>query len=238
MGGKSRDKAPAAPADLPTDEQVRAYLGRNPDFLVRHPELAVGLDVPAPEHGDKVVDLQQFVIHRLRAELDEMRGCAEHLITTTRSNMSTQSRTHEAVLAVLSAGDMADLAQVMAEVLPPLLDVEVITLCFETGEQAIRELAVPGIHVLDAGKVDELLSQGGHSLLRGHTTGDPAVFGDGAGLVRSFAMVRLEAGGRCPVGLFALGSRDERTFHHSQGIDLLTFLARVIEHAARRWVEG
>lgn len=235
MAGKHGDKAQAPRAGSPSEDEVKAYLTAHPDFLARHSELVMKLVPPSRPRGDNVVDLQQFFIERLKAEVDDLRGCAEHLITTTRNNMSTQARTHEAALAVLAARNMADLAEVVADDLPPLLDVDVVTICFETGDQPVPELVVAGIQLLPAGRVDELLAQG-HSVLRGNTTGDPAVFADGAGLVRSYAMVRLDGCGRCPAGLVALGSRNERTFHHSQAIDLLNFLARIIENAVRRWV--
>lgn len=235
MASKQGDKARASNAGSPTEGEVRAYLKDHPDFLVRHSDLLLRLTVPSRSRGDNIVDLQEFMIERLKSEVEDLRGCAEHLITTTRNNMSTQARTHEAALAVLTAAGMADLAQVVADELPPLLDVDVVTLCFEVGDQPLPELAVSGIQRLPAGRVDQLLSQG-HSVLRGNAVGDPEVFADGAGLVRSYALVRLDPGGRCPVGLLALGSRNERTFHHSQAIDLLTFLARIIEHAVCRWV--
>lgn len=43
------------------------------------------------------------------------------------------------------------------------------------------------------------------------------------------------AGGGLPEGVLALGTRTEGTFHPQQGTELLSFLARVVEHAVRRW---
>jgi uncharacterized protein YigA (DUF484 family) len=81
--------------------------------------------------------------------------------------------------------------------------------------------------------LDQLLGQG-DGMLRAAAVGELTIFGDGAGLVNSYALVRLTASGR-PPGLLALGSRNERSFHSSQGTELLAFLAKVIEDCVGRW---
>ncbi len=230
-----RDDAAAAEPQA-SEAQVLAYLRAHPDFLIRHPDIAVRLAPPARVKGDGVADLQQFMIERLRHDLDEMRGCAEHLISTTRSNMSIQSRTHQAALAALSARDMAEMVQVLGD-LPALLDVEVVALAFEAAAGVIPDLSVAGIQRLPAGFVDRALDGAGREVaLRASSPGAPEVFGAGAGLVRSYALVRLEPGERRPAGLLGLGGRQERSFHAGQGTELLVFLARVVQHAVARWV--
>jgi hypothetical protein len=222
------DRLPPPPA---SEEQVVAYLQTNPDFLVRHPDLVTRLAPPSRFGGGSVVDFQHYMIERLHDELDRMRGCAEHLISTSRSNMSTQNRTHEAALAILDAGDMAGLARVVADDLPTLLDVDLCTIGFETdaGNPAI----LPGILSLPVDFLDAVMGVG-EVMLRAAAAGDPIIFGDGAGLVNSFALVRLDPAGG-PPGLLALGSRAERTFHSSQGTDLLSFLAHIIDDCVQRW---
>lgn len=219
---------PSPPA---TEEQVVAFMRRHPDFLKRHPELLLKLAPPSRFDGGPVVDMQQFMIARLNDELDQMRGCAEHLITTSRSNMSIQTRTHEAALAVLNAGGMTQLLRVVADDFPTLLDIDVATMGFESGDQPIQLL--PGLLSLPSGLLDQVMGQG-EVMLRASASGDPIIFGDTAGLVSSFALIRLDARGRTP-GLLALGARSERTFHSSQGTELLAFLARIVEDCVGRW---
>lgn len=235
----ARKRDDAAMTEPPiSDEQVADYLRRHPDFLLRHTELVLSLTPPSrwPEAGE-VVDLHVFMIDRLKEEIDRIKGAAEHLIHTSRSNMSTQNRTHEAVLALLSATDMASLAQVVADDLPPMLDVDVATLCFEATSKAMAKLAVPGILRMPAGSVEKMLGGPDRDCaLAEQMPGDPLIFGDGAGLVVSSALVRVAPGGACPPGVLALGSRHDRTFHSGQGTELITFLARVVETCARRFV--
>lgn len=217
-----------------SDAQVSAFLRGNPDFLQRHPELALCLAPPAREGSDRVSDLQQFMNERLRRELEELRGCAEHLIGTQRTNMSLQTRTHEAVLAVLASQSMAELVQVLAD-LAELFEVDVISLCLETADEVIPDLATPGVMRLPRGCCAELLGER-EVLLHGSASGDAAVFGSAALLVRSYALSRLQPGERRPAGLLALGSRDEHCFHTGQGTELLSFFTRVVEYAVQRWI--
>ncbi|MDR3441094.1 DUF484 family protein [Telmatospirillum sp.] len=230
MARKS-ETANASSTGSVSDEQVAAFLHDHPEFLVDHPELITTLTLPARFDAGPVVDLQQHVIGRLREEVEQLRGCAEHLISTSRSNMSTQTRTHEAALALLDAGSMTGLARVVADDLPGLLDVDVATIGFETGEGPSPLMA--GILTLPNGLLDRILGDG-EVMLRASTTGDPALFGDGAGLVSSCALVRLTPNG-LPGGVIALGSRNERGFHNSQGTELLSFLARIVEDCVVRW---
>ena len=160
-----------------------------------------------------------------------MRGCAEHLIATSRSNMSTQNRTHEAALAALAADGLPGLTRTEAEDFASLLDVDVVTLGFESGDGVTPMLS--GVNALPAGLVERLLGEG-DVMLRSAAQADPLVFGAGAGLVKSFALVRI-APRDCPLGLLAMGSRTERAFHASQGTDLLAFLGNVVEDCVRRW---
>ena len=231
----ARREDAAAKRELPSDEQVARYLRAHPDFLLRHPEVAVRLAVPAREHGAGVADLQHYMIERLRNELDQMRGCAEHLITTTRSNMSTQARTHEAALALLGADGMAGMVEALGDI-AALLEVEVAALAFEAAGAVVPPLAAAGLQRLPEGSVAVLCEAERGIVLRASAPGEAEIFGDGAGLVGSSALVRIAAGGRCPPGLLALGAREERFFHSGQATDLLAFLGRIAEIAVRRWV--
>lgn len=236
MAHKPEDAA--LPEDMPTEAQVVRYLARHPDFLLRHSELLLTLSPPSRfEDAEGVVDMQVFMIERLRDELDRIRGAAEHLIHTSRSNMTTQNRTHQAVLALVSADSLDALTEAVGDDLPTLLDVDVAGLCFEESPEPLPVLACPRITRIPAGQVEAML--GGRDrdcALNEEMPGDPVLFGDGAGLVASSALVRLDPGGRRPQGLLVLGSRHGNTFHRGQGTELITFLGRVLETCVRRFV--
>lgn len=229
----------AAPADqgagTPTESQVATYLRRHGDFLLRHPDLMLSLSPPSRwSEAGPVVDMQAFMIDRLKEEVHRIKGAAEDLILTSRSNMSVQSRTHQAVLVLLEAADLDGLAQAVADDLPPILDVDIATLCFEM-PNAEPPHDGAGVRPLPVGSVDLLLGGADRTCaLNEELPGDPALFGGGATLVASSALVRLSAGGGRPEGVLALGSRHGCTFHAGQGTELISFLGRVLETQLRR----
>jgi uncharacterized protein YigA (DUF484 family) len=211
------------------EDQVVAYLTAHPDLLLNRPELLSSLTPPARFVGETVLDFQLAIIRRLTQELDQMKGCAEHLITTSRSNMSIQSRTHGVALAMLAAGDMEKLLQVIAEDMPAQLDLDIALLAIERPS----EVPPTGIVPLPKGTINGHLGAG-EVLLRAERPADPAIFGNAASLVQSYALARVNCG-RHGSGLLALGSRHERTFHSSQGTELLAFLAQILEDCLSRW---
>lgn len=245
--GMARKRDDAAVAEnLPSEDQVISFLKHHPDFLLRHAELLLVLSPPSRwTSADGVVDMQVFMIQQLRDELERVRGTAEHVIHTSRSNLSTQNRTHQAVVALLGATSVANLAEVVSEDLPQLLDVDMATLCFEPTHIPVPELITPGVRALGLGDVTRLL--GGEDrdcALNDEMPGDPLLFGESASLVQSSAIVRLPVeqtlgtvgAGHCPPGVLALGSRHGHTFHMGQGTELLNFLSHVIASSLGRFI--
>ena len=225
----------AAPTTRLTAAQVVDYLKRHPTFLLRHPELLEVQAAPGRVRGEAVVDLQQFMVERLRKDLTRLRGLQDEMVANSRDNLSTQDRIHKAVLALLTAESFEHLIEIVTTDLAVLLDVDAAGLCVEaTAEKAPR--SVEGVQVLPAGHVDELLGAGHDVLLRDDADGDKAVFGPAAGLVRSDALIRLTVGHGVPPGLLAFGTRHPGYFNAGQGTELLTFLARVLEHCLRQWL--
>lgn len=243
------DEEPAPPPEKPerlVAADVAAYLRRHPDFLARRPELLSLMKAPAREMGDGVVDLQQFMLDRLRTDNARLKLVQRKLISTSRSNLANQSRVHAAVLAMLGATTFENLIAVVTDELTMLLDIDAVGLCVEATHGAADRMpgtiaggALPGgIQVLEAGSVDDLLGPTHDVLLRPDVIGDPVIFGPAAaGLVRSDALVRLRVSAAAPVGLLALGARKPNAFNPGQGTELLQFMAQVIEHLIRAWLD-
>lgn len=223
---------------LPSEDDVVDYLRCNPDFLVRNPALASKLVPPSRfDTSGSVVDLHLFMIQRMREEMEQLHGCAEDLITTTRSNMSTQARTHQAVLSILGASSLAHLVHIAGDELPALLDVDIVALGMEAGAQPNAILAGAGIATLPRGMVATALGDPDRPiLLRERAAGESSIFGSGAGLVSSYALVRLNIPGLTQPGILGIGSRYDHTFHPGQATELLSFLGRSMEFAIARWL--
>jgi hypothetical protein len=237
MNGERDDAAAAAGGPL-SDEAVADYLRRNPDFLARCPEALDGQEAPPRWSGDGVVDIHQFMLERLRGEMEELRTCAADLIETSRSNMSNQTRTHAAVLALLATADFAHTVRLIRDDLPLLLNVDVVTVGFEPAGRPLPGLALPDVQALPAGVVDDLVGAGQDVALQRAMTDDGSLFGAAAGIVRSAALARLRPGGGVPTGMLALGTRRPATFYPGQGTELVGFLALVVERCVHRWLDA
>lgn len=231
------DKSESAAAESAIgDADVIRYLRRNSDFLIRHPDLVESLSPPGRWTGDSVVDMQQFMLERLRGEIDNLRVSSMDLIDTSRRNLSVQNRSHAAVLAMLAANDFDHLLRIVGDDLPLLLDVDAVVIGFEPPPMPMPGLVLPGVRQLPASLVDRLLGNSDVVLLR-ETSDDGTIFGAAAGLVRSAALARLRPSEQLPGGLLALGSRGSGVFHAGQGTDLIAFLARVAERCTERLLE-
>ncbi len=220
-----------------TEEQVLAYLKAHPKLLLNNPKLLSEIAPDRRFDSETVVDMQRFVVQRLRRQVDELKASSEHLVTTTRSNMSILEKTHDCALAILEAEDFADLARLLAEEIPLLLGVDAAAIGVEIGPQgsSLPTGAEVALKVLTPGTVDMLIGTSETNRLRTKADGGTALYGVAEGLVVSDALVRLEPRGAMPLGLFAVGSRDEGYFSEDQGTELIGFLAEVVRYAVARW---
>jgi uncharacterized protein YigA (DUF484 family) len=217
-------------------EAVAAYLRRHPDFLAEHSELLPALTPPELRRGDSIVDMQHFMLQRLRGEVQRLKAQQRALIATSRSNLTSQNRIHAAALAIIAATSFELLIQTVTTDLAVLLDVDVVTIGVESAASAQPRLPRHGIQILPRGTVDSLLGPDRDVLLRSHMTGDPALFGSAAGLVHSAALLRIEVSEHAPVGLLCIGTRRPEKFQPGQGTELLSFLARVLASTIGAWL--
>lgn len=231
---------PARPVDpaesVPTAEQVETFLRANPSFLNERPDLIAVLAPPSRFEAGAVVDLQTMMLQRLREESRDLRDAANLLISTTRSNMIIQTRTHAGVMAMLGADSFDRLIHVVRYDLPLLLDVDTVSLCFETS--ASNPPDITDVRWVPDGSVAQLLGGTEHPMCRmiEEVSDDGQVFGEASGIVRSAAVARVAPGSGISSGLIALGARERGAFHSGQASDLLIFLARVAETCLHRWL--
>ena len=221
--------------DGPDAEVIADFLRMNPDFLVQNPDLISGLRLPSKWGGEGVVDMQQFMLERLREDIENLSICAQDVIETSRNNMTNQTRTHAAALALLGADSFTAMVRTIVDDLALLLDVDVVSIGFERPAIPNPALISADIRTFPPGYVDVLMT-GEDVLLLREASDDGTVFGGGAGLVRSAAIARLRPGGNVPAGAIAFGVRQVDAFHPGQGTELVTFLARMVERLTYRWL--
>jgi len=228
---------PAAGGAELTDAMVADYLRRHPDFLARHSDLLDVLEAPARDHGEGVVDLQQFMMDRLRGEITRLRESRDDLVHTSRINMNAQARVHQAALTLLSARSFEHLIETVATDLLVILDLDAITICVEQPHDGGVPSRLRGVHQLQPGTVEAFLGGQRQCVFLADVIGEPELFGEAAGLVRSAALLRLRISDATPPALLALGSRAPDQFEPGQGGDLLSFLARTLERTVRLWLD-
>lgn len=240
MSTKASEPEAAAQGEL-TDVQVIGFLRENSDFLERYPELLSVIVPPArafedaDESGGEVVDLQGAMLNRMRAELAERSEQSSELIDASRANLQSQNRIHAAVIALLSSRSLDHMLEILTVDLAGLLNVDAVALCLEGG--SVAPTTNQGVRVVPKGTIDKIV-EGSHTItLREQIEGDKRIYGEASGLVCSEAMLRLSIRDDAPCALLALGSRDPDRFHAGQGSELLTFLARIMEHSIRTWLD-
>ena len=122
-----------------------------------------------------------------------------------------------------------------------LLDADVVTIAVERqgsgpGTQRVR-LPHQGVQILEPGMVNEALGPDRDVVLQTDMRADARLFGDGAGLVRSAALVRLPVSVKAPAGMLCIGTRKPGKFQTGQGTELLSFLARALGITIAAWLD-
>lgn len=238
-GPKARGAKPKPSAEAPSREDVRAFLAENPQYLTDNPDVLAAI-VPKARHKDEqVVDMQGFLIGRLRAENAKLKEDHGELLATVRVNAGSQARVHAATLMLLESRSFRELIEVATTDLAVRLDVDIAMLGVEN-EGRMQRHSVSGIRLLAPGTVARVMGDGDGAdrdvVLRSGIKGRKSLYGEGAGLVRSEALLRLAASPEAPTGVLALGSRRADRFDPDHGTELLGFLGRTLELCIRTWL--
>ena len=232
----SGNRAPGEePWPMVSEEAVVAYLCRDPDLLVRRSELLESLALPSRSNGN-VVDMQHMLVLRLREEIAQLNDAYSDVIAVARSNRLLQKQFHTAVTQLMAAASFEKLIHTATADLPLTLDVDVVTICLESGNIPIPRSFSAGLRCLPDRSVDALLGPDQDIVLATDIKGIKAIFGPAADLVRSQALARLTVGAHTPKGLLAIGSRDPMAFRDHHATELVGFLTSVLEATIRRWL--
>ncbi len=118
-----------------------------------------------------------------------------------------------------------------------MLDTDISVFIVESNGQDIPHIMTSGIRVLPEGTIDKWMN-GQRVLLQSNISGIEPIFGGGATLVQSQALLRIDISMETPPAILAFGSRDPNMFDEAQATDLVDFLARVVERAFRNWLRA
>ena len=222
--------------DTVKGHEVSNFLQANPDFFVSQPELLTSLTLPSifEKETKSVVDFQLYQLEKRSAEIDELRNCAEGIIETNRCNMSAQTRTHAAVLALIQVTDIEQLIQVAIDDLPILIDIDSVMIGFEEYDQKNFLLEYASIKKFKPNTIEQLVDDNSDAKLYAEFDKCNFSFDTKIDHIKSAAVARLRLGERLPKGMLMLGSQ-KKLFHPNQGTELIVFLARVFQSCLLRF---
>lgn len=220
--------------DLSPDDVID-FLRADPSFLQKHPEIFEFLAPPAGSSDRKVADFQSYMIARLRADKDAVIQTTREIVENSRANMNNQHRVHQAVLLLLEANSFDDFIRTITMDISAILDVDITALIVESNGRDIPHVHTSGIRVVPEGTIDRWMGDKS-ALLQSNIQGIEAIYGGGANLVASQALLRVDISMNTPPAILAFGSRDPNGFEEGQATDQVAFLARVVERCFRSWL--
>lgn len=217
-------------------QDVIDYLRSNPDFLVKNPEVCDFLIPPQKDaKGKNVADFQSFMIKRLRSDKEQVLETTKEIVENARNNMNNQQRIYKVVLRLLEARSFDEYIQIVTMDLASMLNVDISALVVESNGHDIPHIHTSGIRVVPGGTIDKWMTDK-NVILESNILGIEPIFGGGATLVQSQALLRVDICKSTPPAVLAFGSRDPMMFQDGQGTDLIAFLAGVVERSFRRWL--
>ena len=221
-------------APLSADE-IMAFLKANPNFLQKHPEAIELLHPPKENLGKGVADFQHYMVQRLKKDKETVIETTRDLIEVSRVNMNSVTRIHEATLKLLEARNFIEFIQTITADIGTIVDVDMSVLVVESSSQDIPSMIASGIKIVPAGTITQWMGND-TVLLQSDIQGSEAIYGGGARLVRSQAVLRVDISMETPPAVLCFGSRDPEMFREGQGTELIGYLARVVERCFRLWL--
>jgi uncharacterized protein YigA (DUF484 family) len=207
---------------------VRRFLADNPAFIREDMGLLdeLGLRLAA----GNVVDFAPAALARVHAAHQREATQRQQLEETARANFSAQAQTHGAVIDLLDARNHSDLAWRLDELAQHRFGLVAGVVVLEDAERAPA-----GWKRLVEGQVDMILGGPQRLARMGFAPTALGLFAERAEAIRSMAMVRMSIWEPPRQGLLAFGSADPEGFTEDMGVELVAFLAGVVERTAERW---
>lgn len=207
--------------------EVRAWLSKHPEHLTGDRELLAQLGLkPQPRN---VVEFGPAALSRLEQVVEREAENRKAIEDLARANFIAQAKSHAAVLDLMGARNHADLARRLDLAARTRFDLVCGVIALEKPGTAPF-----GWKLIDENGVDALIGEDGVARLGRDVVVDD-LFGDLTPKVKSAALVRVQVGSPAREAVAAFGSADPDGFAPDMGVELVAFLARVVERTAERW---
>ncbi|MBJ7412392.1 MAG: DUF484 family protein [Phenylobacterium sp.] len=206
---------------------VRRFLADNPDFLKADQGLLAELGLTVASSSNVVEFAPMARVHAAHQREAEQRALLEEI---ARANFAAQAQTHGAVVDLLDARNLSDLARRVDDLARTRFGLAAGMIALEC-----EGLPPAGWRSLVEGQVDLILDGPRRMARMGFAPTALGLFAPDAGEIRSMAMVRMAMWEPSRQGLLAFGSASPDDFTPDMGAELVAFLARVVERTAERW---
>ncbi len=181
-----------------------------------------------------VIPFEERAVARLRERLGAVEEANQDLIAFARGHSGAVASIHEAILAGLETEGLEGLFHVVTQEWPLILGLDSVALALVVRGQGFRADA-NGVQFVAPQLVDRAISGVNGVELRNVGRGHP-LFGPACSLIRSEALIRIDAEAPMPYGLLVLGQRNAQSLDARHGSELLLFLGRSLAAMIRRWL--
>lgn len=217
---KPMPKASQAAAGWPS---VRAFIVNHPNLVRDDADLlsTLGLKFDA-------ANVLEFGPTALARHIDAHRresSARQEIETVAQANFAAQAQCHAGVVDILESRNNTDLSRRLDETAR-------LRFGLMAGGLAVEGKAPAGWVRLDEGMIDMILGESAVTRL-GETGFGALLFPDTQPDVGSCAMIRLSIWGK--TALLSFAAADTGAFTPDMGVDLIAFIARVVERTAERW---
>ena len=182
----------------------------------------------------RVIPFEERAVARLRERLGAVEEANQDLLAFARGHSGAVASIHEAVLEALEADDLEALFHVVTQEWPLILGLDSVALALVVGDQGFRADA-DGVQFVAPQLVEKAMADIDGVEMRNVGRGHP-LFGPACSLIRSEALIRIDAEKPLPYGLLALGQRAAQPLDGRHGSELLLFLGRGLASIIRRWL--
>ncbi len=213
----------------PSDEDIAAFLERDPEFFLRHPQLVARLEIP--HECGSASSLLTYQIRQLRGDNQRLRSRLDELLQVARDNDRLAEQLHRLSLELLDAQDRDALVAALREGLREQCRADLVSVAlFPDPREAPGPDTLPE-HAREA--FADLLERGTARLGRLPATQAELLFGtEGGQRVASAAVVPVRDNHRIR-GVMAVGSEQGDRYHPGQGTLFLEQLGAVAGRALR-----
>ena len=181
-----------------------------------------------------VISFEERAVAKLRQRLGAVEEANQDLIAFARGHSGAVASIHEAVLAAIDADSFDALIHVVTQEWPLILGLDAVSIALIVGDKGFRA-DVNGVQAVASQWIERTMNEVDGVTLRNVGRGHP-LFGPASTLIRSEALIRLDADAPLPSGLLVLGQRSSQNLDTHHGSELLLFLGRSITSMMRRWL--